>query len=112
MTDVASREVLLRDVHPAQVVMPDGSIVRGARVFVTSRRALIYGVDLATREVLVVGDLAITEPGIIPPGKGTLGPSESLELRTPVGTAWLTRDRGCGCGSPLKALSAPVGWSG
>lgn len=108
MTIVA--EVLLRDVHPAEVVLPDGSILKGARAFVTTRRVLIFTVN-SEREIELAADLDVTEPDIVPPSRATLGPSETIEVRTPAGTAWVNKGHGCGCGSPLKAMDPPVGWT-
>lgn len=90
--------------------MPDGSLIRAARVFVTNRRVIVHTAK-PTRAISTT-ELAITDASVIVPGKGTLGPSESIELCTSDGTAWLTKDAGCGCGSVLRALSPPMGYSG
>lgn len=95
-----------RDVHPAEVLMPDGSMLTGVRVFVTSHRVIVYAHEGDFKRV---AELELLEPGVIEANRGTLG-SGRLECRTPEGTAWVNQGRGCGCGSKLKALGTPVAW--
>lgn len=100
-------EVLRRDVHPAEVACPDGSVLRG-RVFATSHRLIVWReVD---REVAKVLDVDLSEPFSVPADRGSL--RGSLECVTDDGTYWVNRGRGCGCGqTTLKALGPPVSWT-
>lgn len=100
-------EVLRREVHPAQILLPDGQVVSQCKVFVTSHRILVY--EREGRSIHLAHDLELSEPFSVPADKGTLTAGQ-LECVTPDGTAWVSPDRGCGCGSPLKALSSPVPW--
>lgn len=102
-------EVLRRDVHPADVLMPDGQMLTGLRVFVTSHRLLGYRASPAIEKVL---DLPLVNPFCVPAQHGTLSHSERLEMQVDGGHAWVNRGTGCGCGSPLKALAPPVTWTG
>ena len=109
MTVVTDAERLVRDVHPAEVLMADGELLRGVRAFVTSRRLLIFtarpdgSIERPRR-------LAVEQPCSVPASRGTL--VGSLECRLADGsTVWINRGRGCGCGSPLKALAPPVPWN-
>lgn len=97
-------EVLCRDVHPAEVSLPDGKVLTGVRVFATSHRLLAYQAD--DREIRCVLDVALEQSGSVEPsGNSLIG---ALEIRTADGTVWVNRGQGCGCGSPLKNLAAPV----
>jgi hypothetical protein len=125
----APGELLRRDVYPAEILMPDGSMLTGVRVFVTTHRLLAYQVQ--NRTIKRVVDLELVEPESVPLDRQTLGRGR-LECRVyvpcidevreedeqviaegnmVVGTAWVNQGRGCGCGSPLKALKAPCGWT-
>ncbi|HEY4452401.1 MAG TPA: hypothetical protein VGN13_12500 [Solirubrobacteraceae bacterium] len=102
-------EVLCRDVHPADILMPDGSMLTGLRVFVTSHRLIGFR---AGPEIERVVDEPLANPGCVPACHDTLSSSERLEMQIEGGHAWVNRGTGCGCGSPLKALAPPVGWTG
>jgi hypothetical protein len=105
----SSPELLRRDVHPAEVSLPDGQIITGVRVFVTSHRLVAFKVS-ESREIVKVLDLELEQPCTVPADRGTLGAGR-LEVRLADGhTAWVNRGQGCGCGSPLKALGPPVPW--
>lgn len=105
----AGGEKLIRDVHPADVLLPDGRMVTGARVFVTSHRLLAYNVQ-GHGDIVQALDVELEQPGTVPASRGTLG-NGRLEARLADGsTAWINRGAGCGCHSPLKALAAPVKW--
>lgn len=105
----AAGETLHRDVYPAEVLLPDGSILVGVHVFVTSHRLLAYSEASGRRVGLEYGaDLA--EVGSVPADMSTMRAGQ-LECKLGVGgTAWVNLGRGCGCGSPLKAMKPPVGW--
>jgi len=105
-----------RDVHPAEVSLPDGSIVTGARVFVTSHRLLAWKVTQERRgtelgKIEQVVNLRIEDPFSVVASRNTLLSTQTIEVETTEGTAYVNRGRGCGCHSPLKALAAPVPWS-
>ena len=101
-------EVLLRDVHPAELLLPDGQLLRNVRVFVTTARVTAWSVTPAG-SLRQVADIDLTDTII--PSRNTLGISEQIEIATVEGKAFLNRAQGCGCGSPLKALPAPAPWS-
>ena len=107
---LAADEVLARDIHPAEVLMPDGALVSGARVFITSHRiiAWVAGTD---RRVEVRLQAPLMEARSVEPSMNDLGVNERLAVELESGTAFVNRGRGCGCGSPLKALAAPVPWT-
>lgn len=102
-------EKLRRDVHPAEVALPDGTVLQGLRVFVTSHRVVGFAAGAGGRVERVL-DMELVEPFSVPASRGSL--SGSLECVTPEGTSWINRGRGCGCGSPLNALAPPVDWHG
>jgi len=97
-------------VHPAELLLPDGRLLRELRVFITSRRLLAYRAS-ADGQIVKALELALADPCTVPANRGTLGQGR-LEVRLADGaTAWVNAGQGCGCGSPLKALGAPVGWT-
>jgi hypothetical protein len=103
-------ERLIRDVHPAELLMPDGSMLRDVRVFVTTRRLVAYRAT-GHGAIDVAVELELQVPGTVPADRGTLGQA-ALECRLATGeTVWINRGQGCGCGSPLKALAPPVSWT-
>jgi hypothetical protein len=114
-------ELLRRDVFPAEVLMPDGVLLSGVRVFVTSHRLLAFEHTAAEGFKQVVC-LELVDQFSVPADRGTLPANGRLECRVhlaavageeaEVGTAWVNRGAGCGCGSPLKAMGAPVPWTG
>jgi hypothetical protein len=108
-----SVETLARDVFPAEVACPDGTVIRDVRVFATSHRVTAYGV--VDGGIVKVLDEDLLEAGSIPATRSSLTGSGRLEARTSKGVFWVNRGRGCGCGGPtrvLKALGAPVSWTG
>lgn len=102
-------ETLCRDIFPAELAMPDQTVIAGVRVFITSRRLIAYG-EQPGHGILSepVVDLLLVEPGSVAPNRGSL--TGSLQCDTPTGRVWVNRGRGCGCHSPLKALGSPVPW--
>lgn len=110
MGAVVEDEVMARDVHPAEVLMPDGTMLTRCRVFVTSHRMLAFGVGEG-RAIKVLAELELAEPYSVPADRSTLKAGR-LEIRTSTGeTAWVNRGRGCGCGSALNALGQPAPWT-
>jgi hypothetical protein len=103
-------ERLVRDVHPAEVSMPDGQVLTGVRVFVTSERLIVFSAD-AQRQIRQVLNTPLAQPCSVPASRNTLG-AGALEARlADGGTAWINRGQGCGCSSPLKTLGPPVPWN-
>lgn len=101
-------EVLHRDVYPAEVLTPEGEIVRG-RCFITNRRVVVFGeAGRNAIEQIYETDL---EPGHIEPNQNTLITGR-IEVPLPGdGRVWVNRGSGCGCGSILKIMSVPFGWT-
>ena len=99
-------ELLRRDIHPGEIVLPDGRVLTDARVFITSHRLVAWTHD---GRVQVAADIELSVPNSVTGDRGTL--SGSLEVQTVDGTVYVNKGRGCGCHSPLKGLSAPVGWT-
>ena len=101
-------ERLLRDYHPIDVTQAGDVLAVGARVFVTTSALLVYQAD-GQRNVVLTHTIPL-DPAALPRGdRGTL--RGALDLLTPDGTVvWLNRARGCGCGSPLKAMVRPAEW--
>lgn len=102
-------ELLRRDVHPAEVARPDGTVIRRARAFATSHRLLVWQ-EPERGKITVALDVELAEPFSVPASRGSL--QGSLECATDEGTYWVNRGGGCGCGQvALKALGAPVPWT-
>jgi hypothetical protein len=81
-------------------------VLQECRVFVTTLRVIAYqGREFIAR----VLDVPLERP--VEASRGTLPLNGSLELHTAEGRLLLNREQGCGCHSPLKALSAPVPWT-
>lgn len=103
-------EAMRRDVHPAEVVLPDGSVLTGdLRVFVTSHRLLAYRYDQQVGRAQLAAELILEQPNSVVADMGTLG-SGTVQAETPDGIAVVNRGAGCGCGSPLKAMGQPAPW--
>ena len=107
--EALAAERLVRDVHPAEISLPDGRVLKDVRVFITSHRMTAY--HTADGRIERALEVELERPCTVPANRGTL--QGSLEVRLADGsTAWVNRGRGCGCHSPLKALGAPVSWTG
>lgn len=108
-TSVAG-ERMMRDVHPAEISLPDGTVLTDVRVFVTDQRMVAYRAT-ADREIVQALAVDLQQPCSVPASRSTL--QGRLEVRLADGeTAWVNPGQGCGCHSPLKALSTPVTWTG
>jgi hypothetical protein len=106
-------ETLARDVFPAEIAFPDGTVLRDVRAYATSHRLVAYGVR--GEGIVALLDVQLAEPGSIPVSRSSLTGSGRLEARTAEGTYWVNRGRGCGCSGPtrvLKAYAPPVSWTG
>jgi hypothetical protein len=95
--------MLLVDVHPAEVTLPDGSRHELVRVALTNRRLRVW--SEVGREHELVFDAA--HQGI---ALDTLHPLVGRRMlwATDAGEVAVTRMRGCGCGSSLRALRPPT----
>lgn len=111
MTDAQEVEVLRRDVYPAEVLLPNGKILVGVHVYATSHRVLVYS-EVAHRRIELTHELKLTVPFSVPGDRNTLRQGASLQVDTPEGTAWVNAGSGCGCGSALKVMAAPISWTG
>lgn len=102
-----SNPVVVRDVFPAEVWV-DGVAYRTARALVTRERVYVFQAQGRER-VLRLDEAYLPESSTVP--RYNAGPREEtrLQLRgSEVGamrSLVIRRQRGCGCGSPLR------GWS-
>ena len=101
---------MLRDVHPAEVVLSDGRVLTGVRAFLTTQRLIVWKLN-ASKECEKVIEMSVKFTDV-QASRSTLGAGERLEVFSDEATAIINRGRGCGCGSPLKALSTPIRWAG
>ncbi len=106
-TAISANELLRRDIHPAEVLMPSGELIREARVFVTTERVLAWKM----REGRVQQVLALELAGDPPPASRQSLNGGQLELQCAEGVLFVNQGAGCGCGSPLKALAPPLAWT-
>lgn len=109
MVDAAER--LRRDVRWADVLMPDGDLQRGVRVFVTDRRLIAYGRapqgGLVKRvDVELPDGGASVERSRVP----QLGAGQRLEVQTAAGVVYVNRAAGCDCTSPTKYMAQIGEW--
>jgi len=93
--------VVVRNVFPAEVVLPDGSLKTQALVKVTRERVYVWHGER---------DLIVDEAhGLDADGLAELPPSYAMRanaLRIPLdgGTLTVNKGKGCGCSSPLKSF--------
>lgn len=95
--------MILVDVHPAQLVDGDGRRHAPVRAVLTHRRLRVW--SAAGRECVLLLD---------EPHGGVTLESRHPQVGRPIrvglssgATVELVRQRGCGCGSPLKSLRPP-----
>jgi hypothetical protein len=97
MTTTDEAPIVVRDVFPARVVVGD-RVLTSARVIVTRDRLLAY---------IKRGEPALDEP--YDPAQSTVpGPTAPSSTPTHLAlldgrTATISRQRGCGCGSPVRS---------
>lgn len=94
-----------RDVYPAQILLPGGRLVRKARVFATNSTLHVW--TMSGRDV-VKEEFTLVQPP--QRNRATLTIGQRLELEIAEGTAYVNRELGCGCGSPLKREVPPYHW--
>ena len=104
-------EFLVRDIHPAEVLLPDGKLLTRCRVFVTSKRVQVWRENLQRMPFLEV-EITLADPDSVVESKATMMRNDRLEIVGLHGHAYINKGRGCDCGSSLKALSAPASWKG
>lgn len=96
-TAEADAPVVVRDVFPARVVIGD-RVLTSARVVITRDRLLVY----LTREGPALDEPYLPEVSTVPAYNAP--PSEPSYLYLGEGRiATVTRQRGCGCGSPVRS---------
>jgi hypothetical protein len=99
-------EILARDCFPVETyaVHIAAAPIHPTRVFVTSERIQVWSeVD---RQPVLLTEAKITEP--VERDRGTL--QGQIKVETELGPIFVTKGRGCGCGSSLRALSRPCDW--
>lgn len=94
--------MILVDVHPAEVQLPDGTTHQRCRVVLSHRRLRVWREVGRQPELLL--DTAHT--GIMLETRYPLH-GRPLTWSTSAGDVVVTRTRGCGCGSSLKAVQPP-----
>jgi hypothetical protein len=94
--------VILVDVHPAELQMPDGTRHERVRAVLTHQRIRVWTEVGRTPQLLV--DEA--HDGVQLEARHPLI-GRPIEIPTSAGVLSVTRMRGCGCGSSLKALRPP-----
>jgi hypothetical protein len=95
--------VILVNVHPAEVQLPDGTELQRARVVLTHRRVRVWR-EVGRQPELV---LDVTHPGVVLQERYPIV-GKAMTWPTGDGDLVVTRMRGCGCGSSLKGLQAPT----
>lgn len=94
--------MILADVHPAQVQLPDGTRHERVRVSLTHLRLRVWREVGRTPELL----LDAAHDGVRLETRHPLI-GRAMTWPTAAGDVVVTRMRGCGCGSTLKALQPP-----
>lgn len=102
MTAPAEAPVVLRDAFPAEVTdSRTGTVYRSARAVVTRDRVLVW-VAQGRERLLVIDEPYRPELSSVPPYNARPSEAAHLALVGP-GLVHINRQRGCGCGNPLKA---------
>ena len=99
---------MLRDVHPAEVLLKDGTLITGARVFLTNERCIVWALD-QKRSIVNRVEFEITETDATA-SRSTMQEGERFEVFGLTQGLTINKGQGCGCGSPLKALAPPINW--
>jgi hypothetical protein len=101
---------MVRDIHPAEVALKDGTVLTGVRVFVTTERCVVWTEDKTVGKVRKALEFVVFESDATP-SRSTMGAGERFEVIGLTDGIIINKGRGCGCGSPLKALTPPVNWT-
>ena len=99
---------MVRDIYPAEVYETGKGVMTRVRAFVTTRRLIVWGLD-RTGAMEKKLEVELAEP----PGafaSKAVDAKDHIEVATLTRGFIINRGRGCGCGSPLKALGVPVPW--
>ncbi len=105
-------ETMARDIFPAEVLEAGGRLLTKVRVFITSHRMIVWGLDesgLPEKKI----EVALAEPLGVFETRTVLGANENIEVATLTKGYIVNKGRGCGCGGPisqLKALAPPAPW--
>ena len=91
--------VTVRKVWPAEVALPDGTVVRDALVVVTQVRVYVWRASPAG-QIELAWNSAYDPAGSVLTREHLLAASP-LRVSTPAGLVLVNRGRGCGCGNPL-----------
>lgn len=102
--------VVVRDVFPAEVWLSDGNVYRTARAVVTRERVYVFQGQGRDRLLRFVAEYdpersAIPRYNASPRENTTLALQGVQEPALGLASLTIRRQRGCGCGSPLR------GWS-
>lgn len=83
------------DAFPARVTLPSGSEIGPVRVYVADGRVLVYTVTDGVPNLYFDRELISSEGSML----------RGLNLQVADGTVVVRKDRGCGCGHPLKRFN-------
>jgi len=93
---------VLRSVFPAEVVGPGGVIWRTAKAVITRERIYVWVAD-GPRRRLVLSEPYEQAASEVAPGNAARTQRSHLTLAgEEAPTVHVSRQRGCGCGNPLK----------
>jgi hypothetical protein len=100
-------EILYRDCFPVETYAAHvhGAPMHPTRVFVTSERVQVWK-EVDRQPVLLAESKVTGTP--VERDRGTL--TGQLKVETVDGPVYVTKGRGCGCGSVLLALARPCDW--
>jgi hypothetical protein len=102
MPPVELAPIVLRDVFPAEVAVGD-DLYRSARVVITRERVYVWIADGSPLQVL---DAEYDpEQSRLAPINAPRSKASHLTLRDSTLQVHVNGQRGCGCGSPLKAFT-------
>ena len=87
---------------PVEAAMPDGSVVRRAKVFVLSGGVIVYGEDEHRVPVKLFTARHVAPPEL--PNFSLPKRKQHAVMHTAEGDLHVTQLLGCGCGSQLKGL--------
>lgn len=83
------------DAFPARVTLPSGAELGPVRVYVADGQVLVYTVTDGTPNLYFERKLLSSEGSML----------RGLHLQVADGEVVVTKDRGCGCGHPLKRFN-------
>jgi len=71
MSTETATERMCRDVHPAEILMPDQQVLTGLRIFITTHRAIGYQAT-PDRRIEQAFELRLATPGSVPASRAML----------------------------------------